>query len=628
MSKKRTLVFLVVLLTTFAHYLWWLTNVMPLPDCDALFQYYYPVLGYLKASITMGNTPFSLAHWFFNGEYSYGPALSAYLITLVDLAELVLIEPYLLNILCLLPFVCCVLCFRGNTKELLVTGLIICFFPFCQLCIKQFSLLGLNVSYTILALLLFRSWLVYRKKTLLFGFALCFWFAAIQKHFGLILLINFISVYVLWAIMNKCWEWKLLAVIFTLLLGVLPFYSLGGLKYYIFKSLAHNSYVAANPYMAANPYIGGGLFFLFSIILLSILPLLALFLRSKSQQKRYLPKIFRHGWALFFLSIFLVLLLIYPVASAWHIALFGYGGFILALKRYRFSGPRGFMYMYAVLNAIIMLILYRTGIGRVSYVIFPSVIIFLLQTISETRSLRCKSFLLCMVLIITNNFPDLEQLQQFGWRGTAIYTDFFKTNFHNPWGFKNYGFGALKQELMAKLSEHHFPHAPLFVVENFGMFSAHLVFYPNVLYSFPPMQPLEWTIFADLYKDIYQRYVMEKERLFDELFQNGDIPIIVYSELRHVGDRIYIPAELDVMIHQPDFSIDHIDNDLFAFAMNQKIIQYFKQTNRLSLDYHCFSLPAEKPFAQLCLDKRLSKRQFGDLDYGQQKLADIMAEME
>lgn len=609
------LIFIPVLL----HYLLWVKTVVPLPEGDGLFQYYYPLLNYLRAAHEIGNDPFFLAGWSFNGEYSYGAVLLGALAAGLGLAELILAEPYLLNIFCIIPFVFCAFFFSGGMKKRLIIGFLFCFFPVSQICFKQFSLLGLTVSWALLGLLFFRSWVLYKNWGFLAGFIFCFWFAAILKHLGLLLLINFIAVYLLWAVINHRLQWRVVFLCLFILAAALLFYSPDGLKGYVISSLTHNSFIAA------HPYAGFLFFFVVSLILLSVPTIFAFYLRSIAPRQRYLPKFFRDGMAFFLICpLFLLSVVLDPFSPVW-LAFSSCGVLFFLLYRYRFHGLRGFVYLYGSVTSITLLTLYSSGIGRVSHSIFLPMLLILVQTVSETAGHRFRFLLLGLFFVLSNFFPDFMVLEHYWSRfGREVYLTLFNNPFHNPLGWNNYGFGAFKKAISAELSQYSFTKPPLFVVENFGPFSAHLVFYQNVIYSFPPMQPLEWTVDPELYKKLYYRYMEKGERLFDELWNAGDIPVLVYGDSLPFNERGYVPLGLHRLLNKVGFSIDDCSNDLFAFAFSHDLLKYFQQNGQLMGDYNCMHLPVENPIASLCVDKRLKKVNTPEkIDYGFLRISDM-----
>lgn len=608
---KHVIMVIVLLVLTFSHYFFWVKIVDPTPEMDGFYQYYSPVLDYLKAAPVVGNDPVFLCGRCFSFNYPYGLVLVSWLVAGLGLGDMVLSQPYILNIICILPFLFCCLFFRGRVIERFLIGLIIFFFPLTQICIKQFSVSGLTTAYSLLALLFFRSWLLYKRKGLLFGFAFSFWFAAITKHLGLIFLFNFIIVYALWAWFNGKFEKKIFLIVLSIFAGSLPFYSFDGFKNYLQNSFFHNSYIAKNPY-------SGITMFVLTTILILILP----FIRkkiSKKADKTGLPKFFRNGFALFLLSIFFFHIMVSNQFSVFTVGFYGYGFFLPLFFRYNFFGPRGFIYLYTIFTIVPILMLYYSDVGRAPHVIFLPVFLMLVQTISENRSWFFRVVLLVVFLIFSNFFPDYKA---WGGRVRNIYDVVFRTSAHNPLGWSRYGFGSLKKEFIRELEKYNFSVQPLFLVENMDNFIKNHLLYMHShqhIYAIPHLRFLERLKSGE---EILREYEEKGTVFFDELFEKGSIPVLIYmNDMSSDTSNAYMPK----------FSSGSPFN-----LFNNDLIRYFRESGRIYRDYNCVSLPKVRPMLNLCIAKNLELLDTeSQIDYGgpgnlddvlQAKIIEIMSD--
>lgn len=589
---KHVIMFSCLLLLSFSHYFFWVNIADPTPEMDGFYQYYSPVLDYLKAALLVGNDPFFLYGRCFLFDYPYGLVLVSWVTAGLGLGEFVLAQPYLLNVICILPFLFCCQFFPGKPIERFLTGLIIFFFPLTQICIKQFSVSGLTTAYSLLALLFFRAWLLQKNKGFLAGFALSFWFAAITKHLGIIFIFNFVFVYLLWCVFSKCFDRKILFIVFCVLLGALPFYSFSGFRHYWLSSLHHNFYITRNPRF-------GIAIFIIIVFLVFILPL---FLKKIIPRTGTiaLPDFFRNGFALFFLSMLFFHVMISNKFSVFIVGLYGYSFFLPLLFRYKFSGPGGFMYLYIIFTIIPTLMLYCSGVGRAPHVIFLPVFLMFMQTLYENRNVFFRMALLIIFLIIANFFPDYE-----AWQGKFknIYTELFKTPAHNPLGWSRYGLGSLKREFMRELEKYYFLQKPGFLVENMDHFIKYHVLYIHAhqhIYAIPHLPFLEW---QDFKEDILQEYQQKGFVFFDELFAKGEIPVVVYmNDMSSDTSGAYIP--------------NPSSGSPFN-AFNSDLIAYFQASARFENDYNCVALPRERPMLNLCTAKNLPLTDSENMvDYG------------
>jgi hypothetical protein len=602
---------LVLLVTVIFHYLVWVRQTNPLPDLDALAQYYYSVQNYLRMAMEVGNDYRLLRPEFFGNHYPHGPAVVAWLCAFFGFSAQILKEPDLINLLVIFPFVLCAEFFRCPRRHYFVIGICICFFPAAQICIKQFSLHGINVSYALLAFLCFRAGLAGknsgRRNLWLLLFAFSFAFSAIAKHLGLLFFLNFLTAWAAWMILGRRRDKKAICFFILTLLLIFPFYNLSYQSEYINASVSHNPDMKTPVFMA------------WSLLLFVLLPLLS-FLFRRFSRSRHLPHFFRGGLLLFLLSTLLVLMVVLDLFWPGQIFLAGYGLIICLLLWFDFSSIRGLSYLYILVNIVHLSMLFRSGAGSVSYVIFLPMLLMMVHTVSETRSFRFRLFLAVIVIIISNFFPDMKTMDRlFGYEGRNVYVMLFHSPHQNPLGWQRYCYGDVKDAVIAQWSQVNFNEPVRFVLENLGPHSsAQFVFFRNVLYSFPETKLME---FDGIYKEIYHEYTQKGEDAFVGLIEKMDVPLLLYTIADLPEERECRPVELDVLINAPHFSVENTHDDPLVFGLSESFIKWAERTGVLSENYECLDLPVNNPCVRSCVDKRLlaveKGRNFGRevLDY-------------
>lgn len=595
------------------HYFLWVQAVKPLPQLDALAISYYPTLNYLRTSLSIGNDYSFLTAEFFGQHYPCGPALIAWLFAFLELAPAVLALPEILNTMVLLPFLLAT-CFLRRPKALyFLSGLSLCFFPFTQLCIKQFSPHGLNVAYAFLAVLIFRQYLISKEKNKqnlwLILFAGSFAFAAIAKHLGLIFFLNFIITWLTWSILCHKYDLKVFAALILIGFFTLPFYNFSYQAEYFLTSIRHNPDTNIIHFI----FMAGGL--------LLVLPFFAFVLRHTSHKKP-LPHFFRYGILLFLASLILCLMILFEQQRPLLSFALGYSIIILAMFLYNLSSRRGFFYLHIAVNTAHLCMLFGTGAGSVPYVIFFPLLLMLVQTISETSSRKFSMIMATCILLISNFFPDIDTLERhFGYIGRRIYLGIFQSPHHNPFGWKNYCFGDLKKEIINQWSELNFPAPPHFIVENFGPYtSAQLVFFRNVLYSFPPTKLLEYD---ENYKTLYFAYRENGAQCFAKLIEEMKVPVLLYTQSMLPEEEEFWPPPLDELINKEHFSIDTTLDDTLVYALNTALVEWAEGSGFLQKYYDCRHLPAIKPLVLSCTDKRLSQKE-NKINYGLETLNHVL----
>jgi hypothetical protein len=578
--------FFFLCLVTLLHYLLWVYFINPLPEMDGLAQYYYPVLNYLKTAALIGNDYDFLTGKFFGLHYPHGAAVIAWSLSFLRLGELILYEPYLLHLLLLFPLICAAFFFRN--AGFFVTGLIICFFPVSQICLKLFSLQGINVIYGFMAFLCLRSWLVLPRKSFLAAFVFLSWFSIIAKHLGLLFFLILVSSYLTWAIINRKKDIRVYCSFGFILAISLPFYYFPNQMDYVRTSVAH------------GPGLQVDKFIITAVLLFFLPPLAAFFGRSRGLLKPP-PKFFRHGFLLFFGLFFCLIILATNYFSSVHFLVTGSVLLFCLLRFYNLRGVRGFAYIYIVINFMSMLALYRTGAAYVPYTVYLPLMLICAQTVSENPGRFFHLALAFSFLIISNFFPCIKTLDHyFGYFGRRIYTGLFKSTHQNPLGWQKYCFGDLKEQVIEELSGYSFAGEPRFLVENFGpLTSSQFVFFRNVLYPFPLMSRLA----LSGYQEMYAAYLEKGEDLFAELVQNGDIPILLYAIIDLPEEEMVHSQKipLDELISREGFIIENADAELFVNSFNEAMISWADRNGVLESEYNCLDLPRKNPCARLCV---------------------------
>lgn len=581
---KKVFVLSILVLT---HYFFWVFWSQPVPEMDGLAQYYYPLLNYLQAASFIGNDYSYLTSKFFGQHYPHGAAVIAWLISFFGVEQLILKEPYIVNLLLIFPVIGSFF-FYAARKHWFLTGLIFYFFPVVQICLKLFSLQGINVIYAFLSFLFLRSWLVYHRRTFLAGFIVTAWFSAIAKHLGLLFFLCLFVSYVTWALRNQRHHFSVYLASAIVLALSYPFYCLPTQFDYIRTSVAHNPHLPLSAFMTS------------ALSALVLPPFLALCL-ARFTAPLPLPKLFRHGFLLFFLLLFSFFVLVSNYLSSSFFLFLG-GIVVFSLLCFcNLQGVRGFVYIFIFLSLTVMCSLYRSGAAQVPYTLFLPLLVICGQTISETASSRFLFILALICFMLSNFFPNIHFLdQKFAYFGRRIYTAGFKSPHQNPLGWQKYYFGELKKEVIAELSTYSFAKEPLFLVENFGpLTGAQFVFFRNVLYSFPLMELLVHSDYQSLYAD-YQEYGTD---LFQKLVENADVPIFLYAIIDLPEEEMTFRQKitLDELISAADFSIEQIEDDFLARIFNEAFISWAEQKGVLDTNYNCLNLPKERPFARLCV---------------------------
>lgn len=583
------LFFLFVIVLT--HFILWVHITEPLPAKSGMTNFYNPVSGYFKVAQIIGNEPDFLKNLLFTDEPSQGLLFIGSFLFYLGLGNFLLSAPYLMNILCIISLVLCSCFLRGNATERFLNGLIICFFPLAQICIKQFCLTGLAVSYILVALLFFRSWILCKRKGLLWGFLLFAWFALALHSVVFSLLLCFMAVYLFWSIRNHCFErWFLSAILFS----VLP-----ALFFYDVKMLSDNSFFFR---IILGRTASGSESLLWWAFLFVFLPVIVgLYLRKKEvnscSEQTYcvfsgrMPKIFRNGLNLLLITVLFFHFIGVNFLSVETVFFYGLCIFGWCLSFKSFNGIRGFIYLYILVSFFYLLLFYYAFCSYTSFsLLFLPLFLILIQTLSENKSLLLRLFLLTLFLLVSDFFPDYAKVSSTPGVivGKGIYTNIFGSPLYNPLGWHNYGFGAFFREFTKKISEHNFSREPLFLVaENDFVLSPYFCAVSDLVNDIPELVLLER---AGNFSDRYQEYQKDKESFFEELLLNGDIPILLYMDVAKPDDGSYNQKNTE---------------EVFS-GLNHDLLAYFRDSNYLNTDYDCYMIPEKRPIAKVCFDKKLS----------------------
>jgi hypothetical protein len=578
--------------------------VDPSPEWEALGRIYWPVLEYLRASLEIGNDYTFLVPQCYRFPYPEGSAIFAWFLTALGLQNLLLSEPWLFNIilifsLCLTPF----FLRRSNNykSRFILLGLIIYFFPFVQICLKQFSLNAYSVLFFFAGFLFFRSFLLLRKARFLFPAVIFMALSCAMKHLGVLYAFNLLLVYVIWSFFTgRKFDWRIYLVFFMVFLGGLPFYSHLALNFYPVHQVIHH-----------NRQMGFGLFAATSLLL----PLLycgIVLAGSRFGLSSKNVKLCRGGGLLFFFCLICIAqLLLLPNESA-IIPILVLGGILMWFFGYhcRLNSVRSFIYFFIFSSYINMALLFASNVGRVSYVFFLPLLLLLFQTFTETKSLKIILLWLIFFFCLSNFIPSLETVNRiFGIKGRNLYFVIYNS-FHNPLGWQSSPVEATRRGFVAEISRRHFSQEPLFLVETFAsLLSRQFEIYPgNLLLHTPVVETLSFLSSERKGFNVFQlvqRWRQEGDDSIFKLVAEQKLPILM-RPLRP------LPSPVDNFRHLqlsnlPPGGLDYLQNPLIlAWFFNDHIFNLLEKSGQLVERYEKKLLPETGvPFVEFYILKDL-----------------------
>lgn len=576
----------------------WINYVTPFPERDAINQFYFPLLNYLKLSLLLDADHSFLVANSFLSSYPLGGAIVGWLVSLLGAQELFIKTPFLICLILILPIACIPYFFRVDNLHRSLLGVTIISLPIMQISLKGFSLHAYNVIFAILAILAFRSYLARNRLIYLLLFAICFWLSIICKHLGFFYFVNFVLAYLTWVLAYRGFDWKVLASALTVIFASIPFYPIRNLESYLVNVITH------------NPYLSIKSFLLFGGLILAIGISLIIFCKRKSSMQ-FLPR-FNLG---FLLSTSLFVFATYLTTVSYDAeignidvivySVLGYGTLISLILRYNMSSIRGFLLLLCLMTFVNSTLLFCSMIGKTYYNFFvPIGLLIVFEYAASIHRSKQIVYLIC-VATISNFFPTMATLHKWmGERGENIYINGLNAVYINPLGWHRCEIPALRDELAkyysrVKTSRDN----SLYVVTGIHFHTKLGLEFPNnYFYQFSPTYRLDH-LPTEKIIEILDRYRKKGDLIFMDWLQEKIVPFIIIGQTSYTS---FVGNPIDT---QELARLEEPDLNEFSKSLNYAYIKFLRSQNKLLDEYQCNLVTTEKPRIQVCILKSLEPMQ-------------------
>ena len=503
--------------------LWiWVRYTNPFPDRDSLHQLFFPYLNSLKLAGEFSWDPFFLKSAFLY-TYPWGLALLSSILGLLGLSSLAFASPWHLPALFCAPLAL-VSAFQDlSRRDRFLFFLTLLYCPVVQIAMKSYSLHGL-ITLLVLpgVLLVYRGLVISSRGMFWFGVVLI-WYSATLKHLGLVHLLNLMFCYFLWQMLRSTFRFKDLFAGLALILALVPFYLLQGIKDYTGVAFSHNPRL--------DPL-------LFSLLIISIFVLSWVFLiwTSRKNKEKIPLEFFRNGRGVLSFCFVSVLIVSFG-ADQWGLELMGlsfvlgYAFLAYFLRNFQLESPKALLYLGVLVTFIHGSILYFSFLGQIFANFFlPVGLVFVLSFYESTP--RFRLVLALFAVGISNFSPGLDRCERWFWEwGHHYHTRGLNALHQNPLGWNPSTLAPLRMDLENVLRERSFP-------ENRSalpvLFSG-LHFHTRLQFLYPPNT---WGPIPELILPEHLRYdrldalgtrLGEKGGM-EEILREGFFPIWIHSD--------------------------------------------------------------------------------------------------
>jgi hypothetical protein len=600
----------VYLVLAICFYLLWVRVVDPFPEPEGLGRVYWPVLEYLRASLEIGNDYFFLTpRCYYRLPYPEGSAVFAWLFAAMGMQNAVLQNPWIFNIVLIIPVCLSPFFLRERGSGFWLMALAVYFFPFSQICFKQFSLNSHSVVFAFIALLFFRSWLAGKKNSYLFGFWFFMTLALATKHLGVLYLANLAIVYVIWDFYaHKTIDLRAVGAFFAAFLCAMPFYGLLALNFYPAQQVSgHNQslsfvFFAVAAVLVPSFYCGIALIF------------------SHFSPVKARRKICSGGLFLFLLCFLCVLqLVVRPEEYAAIIPIFLLGALAMGLFGYfcDLSSLRSFMYFFILSSYMNMALIFASNVGRVSSVFFLPLLLLLFQTFLETRQKSLRILMVLLFILISNFTPSLSTMGRFfGSAGFNLYFVMYNT-LHNQLGWQKCSLAATKRAMLEKTEKKVFSKEPLFLVETFEPWLSQQmeIYKGNLVLHTPTLRSLSFLLFergTAAHNAIRNWYEKGDDYIF-QLVREAELPILLKPLTRTMPSSIDLYSRVDFpgFRNRDSRYFEALFQNMSAMAwlFNHHIFNCLDSSGLLDSEYDSYDIPEDRPFARLYVLKSLPEKE-------------------
>lgn len=593
----------------------WIHYVTPFPERDAINQFYFPLLNYLKISLLLDADHSFITANSFLSSYPLGGAVVGWFICLIGAQSFFINNPFLICSVLIFPIACIPYFFRIDNLHRSLLGITLISLPIMQIALKGFSLHAYNVIFTILAILALRSYLARNRLIYLLIFAMCFWLAIICKHLGVFYFVNFVLAYLTWVLAYRAFDLKILASIFAIIAGSLPFYPIRNLESYLVNVITHNPYLSIQSFLL----IGG--------LIIAIGISLIIWCKRKSSML-FLPR-FNRGF-LCSTSLFVFATYLTTVSYDAEIgnidviiySILGYGSLIALVLQYNMSGIRGLLLLFCVMTFVNSTLLFCSMIGKTYYNFFvPIGLLIIFEYVVSNRSKQI-IYLIC-VATISNFFPTISTLHKWmGERGENIYINGLNAVYINPLGWQRCEIPDLRNELAKRYSKvKTLQDNSLYVVTNIHFHTKLGLEFPNnYFFQFSPTYRLDH-LPSEKIKEILNNYRTKGDLIFIDWIQEKIVPFIIIGQTSYtsfVGNPIET-KEL-AKLEEPDLNE-------FSKSLNYAYVKFLRSQNKLSELYQCDLITTKNPRIQVCVLKSLDSMP-QDLKIWNKSLSDLATRFE
>lgn len=564
-------------------FLAWVFWVEPFPDVDA-GHFFIQFQNLLKESLYYQTAFYfdSVSDWANqNGNIPPTMNLIPFILSVLGLQSTFLAEPYLRELLLVLPMALCpFFLFPSRSKlSIALASFVVFFLPFHQILLKSFEHHSYNVIYSILGLLFLCLFLIKKNRKYLIGFVVFAGLSASVKHLGMIHLLNILMVLTLSFLLRRSWSPALVAAMTLSLLISLPLYNPGNTMELFRYTLEHTEGIGLIEFLILlGVFFGGAAFLLYWV--------------GRNKENRPIPRFSRN--LLLPNLIFLVMaLLSYSGGKEQFvlpILLVGYGAAFFFVSRFQVN-LRFILYLLLIISLIHSSLLFTVRIANTIFVLmFPVYLAFLIAFLEQPK-VRLLALNLLVFLAVSNFFPSLQTLERHYPEQVHIYSSCFLMLHQNPLGWQKSDFRRNWQDLWKRVSEVDLEQGRTAYFEILGF---HFNTRQQLQISFPryfdkgrieQMDKLEPEEGERVRK---QYFHLGQEKLFEKWSEEGKFLFFVEALRPYL--KIQDLDMWDYEIENPRLMLNH-----FTINLPLRYYQYLREKELLETDYLAIPVPARNP---------------------------------